>query len=116
MGPVENSRHEAAGGLQHERTALAWERTSIATMVAGITLTRALANQGHPVLGILGLIWVAGGGALLWWSAANHALLHDPSLPPSAVPQVGLSRLVGLSTLAFSAFALVASIAFAVFD
>ena len=30
--------------LQHERTALAWERTAIATMVAGILLARVAAR------------------------------------------------------------------------
>ena len=35
-------------GLQHERTALAWERTAIAGMVAGVFLARYAAAARHP--------------------------------------------------------------------
>ena len=82
------------GGLQHERTTLAWERTSFAIMVAGILLARFVASRGPALLGSLGVAATVGGGWLMLWANRNHHLLHDPTLPPSAVPQVRLTRLV----------------------
>lgn len=102
-------------GLPHERTALAWERTAIALMVAGIALTRSLSAHGHPVLGVVGAVWVLGGGALMWWAATNHQLLHDPTLPADVVPQTGLTRVVGLAVLTLAAFAFATSFAFVLF-
>lgn len=95
------------GGLQHERTALAWERTAIAMMVSGVLLARYAAHEIHPVVGLLGIAQTVGGGLLLFWAGAHDRELHDPTEPASAVPKVALTRVVGLSTLAFTAVAMV---------
>ncbi len=102
---------EEVPGLQHERTALAWERTSIAFMVAGVVFTRVVSTAGHPWWGLIGVMSVAGGGSLLWWAAANDNLLHDPSSPPSAVPQVGLTRVVGVGAFLIATVSLAAGAA-----
>ena len=42
-------------GLQHERTALAWERTAIAAMVAGVLLGRYASEALHPTFAVVGI-------------------------------------------------------------
>ena len=95
------------GGLQHERTALAWERTAIAMMVAGLVLARYAAKEHGALLGSVGVLQTAAGATLLLWASRNDELLHNPARPASAVPQVWLTRVVGLVNLVFIAFALV---------
>jgi hypothetical protein len=66
--------------LQHERTALAWERTAIASMVAGTLLARQAATLGRP-LGALGVLQVAFGAALLVWTGVRAASSRRESGP-----------------------------------
>ena len=98
------------GGLQHERTGLAWERTAIALMATGVVLARFASGEGPAVLGSFGVVVVLGGAALLLWANRNHALLHDPTKPASAVPQVELARLVGAASVAVTGIALVLAV------
>lgn len=111
MSDLDRTDHRPAdsvgGGLQHERTALAWERTAFSIMVAGILLARFLSSRGPAMLGGLGVAATVGGGALLLWANRNHAMLHDPTLPASAVPQVRLTRLIGSAAVAITGVALV---------
>ncbi|MGH1491935.1 MAG: DUF202 domain-containing protein [Acidimicrobiales bacterium] len=93
------------GGLQFERTTLAWERTAIAMMVAGIVLARTAAASGHYLLGSAGVAQTAAGGALLVWAGFNSYELHSMATPASGVPQVTLTRLIGLVTVMFTAVA-----------
>lgn len=109
QGPGSDRLEPVGAGLQHERTALAWERTAIAGMVAGLVFVRVLASRGHPTLGLAGLVWVLAGAALLWWAASHDAMLHDPSRPASAVPQHGLTLIVGAATLALAVSATIAT-------
>lgn len=95
----------ARGGLQYERTALAWERTAIAMIVAGVALARYTTTDSHPLLSVTGVAEILGGGLLLLWATRNSDLLHNPDFPASAVPQVGLTRLIGTTTTLFSACA-----------
>ena len=95
------------GGLQHERTALAWERTAISTMVAGTLLARYAADDGELLFALLGLVQVAFGAGLLAWSGAHYEELHgalragaNPA-HPLAARVVGLATVVGIG-LAFS--------------
>ncbi len=89
-------------GLQHERTALAWERTAIATMVAGALLGRWAAEDAAPLFGVLGIVQVAFGGALLAWAGTHYEELHGPlregSSPthPTATWVVGLATTIGI--------------------
>jgi len=102
------------GGLQHERTALAWERTAIATMVIGVALARFTSSEGPPLLGAFGVATTVGGATLLLWASRNHALLHDPARPASAVPQVELARSVGLATVGVTGLAFVLAVVLSV--
>ena len=100
-------------GLQHERTALAWERTAIATMVAGALLGRWAAQDGAPLFGVVGIVQVAFGGALLAWAGRHYEDLHGPlrgginPTNPRAAWVVGLATTIGTgAALALSVFVL----------
>jgi uncharacterized membrane protein YidH (DUF202 family) len=90
--------------LQHERTALAWERTAIATMVAGLLLAR-LAARHEVALSGFGVAWVTVGAGLLVWSGQHYEDLHGvlrsgvSPVHPTAV------RVVGLTTTVFTGIA-----------
>lgn len=108
--PQPRPENSIGGGLQHERTALAWERTAIAMMVAGVLLARYASAQLHFLLGLFGVVQVVGGGALLYWAAIHDEELHDPARPASAVPKVALTRVIGISTVGFCAFSTLVAI------
>ena len=95
------------GGLQHERTSLAWERTAIAMMVAGVVLARTAAMSLHFTIGFIGVLETVGGGLLLAWAGRHDEQLHGFATPPSAVPQLALTRLVGAGTVVMTGLALV---------
>lgn len=87
-------------GLQHERTALAWERTAISLMVAGILLARFTAIDHHVALSAIGLAVTVFGGAVLVWSSAHYEALHgqlrdgDPIVHPTAARTVGIVSVI----------------------
>ena len=92
--------------LQHERTALAWERTAIATMVAGILLGRVAVRQ-HPLLSVIGIAWVTVGAGVLLWAGRHYDALHgvlragETPVHPTAVRVIGVTTTVftGLATM-----------------
>ncbi len=104
--PLLRPVNSIGGGLQHERTSLAWERTAIAMMVAGVVMARYAAESIHFTLGFVGVAQTAAGGLLLAWAGRHDQDLHSPTRPASAVPQVGLTRLIGLVTIVFCAASL----------
>lgn len=93
-------------GLQHERTALAWERTAISTMVAGVIFARYAAGAAHPGFAVAGLLQVAAGAAVLVWAGWHYDELHGPLRSGTSVVHPRAARFVGLSTVAFSGVAL----------
>jgi putative membrane protein len=97
-------------GLQHERTALAWERTAIATMVSGVLLARYAAESAHVLLAIIGLLQTASGGALLLWASLHYDARGHHLRDSTAVAQPTIARLIGLSTVAFIAASLVLAV------
>ncbi len=103
-------------GLQHERTALAWERTAIATMVAGVIFARYAAGAAHPGLAVLGLLQVAAGAAVLVWAGWHYDELHGPLRRGTSVVHPTAARFVGLSTVVFSGLALAVAVVDAVGD
>lgn len=90
--------------LQHERTALAWERTAIATMVAGTLFARRAADL-HFALAIIGIAQVAAGAALLIWTGLRYEQLHAPLRRGENPAHPTAARLVGLATVAFTGLA-----------
>jgi len=97
-------------GLQHERTALAWERTAISMMVAGVILTRYAAADLHPLFAVFGLIQVAAGGGVLLWAAWHYEALHGPLRAGTGVIHPTAARIVGLTTVGCTSAALVLAI------
>ena len=89
-------------GLQHERTALAWERTAIATMVAGLVLARVGAQHDRWVVAALGLVQTVAGGAVLVWAGLHYDDLHGPLRRGDDVVHPLAARLVGLMAVAAS--------------
>lgn len=96
-------------GLQAERTSLAWERTAIAAMVAGVLLARYEADD-IPLAAVVGFAGVLGGAVLLVWSAVQP---DDPrpSGPAGTAARIGVIRAVGVATVAFLFLALVFAVA-----
>lgn len=98
-------------GLQHERTALAWERTSVAIMVSGIILARHAASLGSVVGALAGLLQTALGGVVLVWAGVHYDDLHGPLRTGADVVHPRAARLIGFATVVFIGVALVVVVA-----
>ena len=101
-------------GLQHERTALAWERTAIASMVAGVLLGRYAAAALHPALAVVGIGQVVGGAVLLVWAARHYEDLHAPLRVGQSPVHPTAARIVGVTTVIFTALGTALALAIAV--
>jgi len=112
----ERPDHYFDPGVQQERTSLAWERTALATMLAGAVTARIAALEFHYVLGTFGAVWVAIGGGLLFWTGWRYESLHGRLRAGESPAHPSMTRLVGLVTVAFNAFALILVITIAVLD
>lgn len=99
------------GGLQQERTALAWERTAIAMMVAGVVLARFATVEEVYVFSVIGLLQTAFGAALLVWTGAHYEDLHAPLRAGDPVVHPSAARLVGLVTVIAIGLALMLAVA-----
>ena len=93
-------------GLQHERTSLAWERTAIATMVAGTVLARYAAISTRPAVTLLGLLQVAAGGGILVWAGLHYDGLHGRLRAGESPTHPGAAKIVGVLTVLTSGAAL----------
>jgi uncharacterized membrane protein YidH (DUF202 family) len=100
--------------LQHERTALAWERTAIATIVAGVLLARQAATV-HIALAGLGIAQLLMGGLLLIWTGRHYEDLHQPLRAGESPVHPTAARIVGLSTVVFTGAATAVLLASLVF-
>ena len=101
-------------GLQHERTALAWERTAIAGMVGGTLLARYAAAALHPAWASIGIAAVSLAAALLVWAGRHYDDLHGPLRAGENPAHPAAVRLVGLGSITFTAAALGLAIAIAI--
>ena len=100
--------------LQHERTALAWERTAIAVMVTGVLFARQ-ATEIHESLAVLGIAQVVLGGVVLIWAGWHYDDLHAPLRRGQSPVHPGAARIVGLTTIVFIGAALIITVATAAF-
>ena len=98
-------------GLQHERTALAWERTAIASMVSGTLLARYSAAELHVAVAAIGILQVVLGAGLLIWSGAHYDDLHGPLREGRSPVHPLAARIVGVASVCFSGAALVVATA-----
>jgi len=96
--------------MQHERTALAWERTAIASMVSGTLLARRAAEL-HVSLAALGVFQVVLGAALLIWTGLRYEQLHAPLRRGESPVHPAAVRLIGTTTVVFCGAAMVIAIA-----
>lgn len=96
--------------LQHERTALAWERTAIATMVAGVLLAR-YASEIHVTMAVVGVLQVVTGAVLLLWTGIHYEELHGPLRRGENPARRSVAVAVGAGTVLFTGVALVAGVA-----
>lgn len=93
--------------LANERTFLAWIRTSLALMAAGVAVAQLLPDTGmagaRRVLGVLLILLGAGlaAGAYARWERAERAIRLGQRLPFSLLPRLlgGALALVGLGAL-----------------
>lgn len=97
-------------GLQHERTALAWERTAIAVMVAGVLLARYAASTVHYTIAFVGIGQVVVGAILMVWSGRHYDELHGPLRAGQSPVHPTAARIVGAATVGFSGIALALAI------
>ena len=97
-------------GLQHERTSLAWERTAISMMVAGLVLSRFAATEAFWLLAAGGMVQVTFGAVLLVWSGVHYEELHGTLRRGADVVHPSATRWIGLATIAGTGAGLVAAI------
>ncbi len=100
-------------GLQHERTALAWERTAIASMVAGVLMARYAAESLHFAFAFLGLAQVVVGAVVLLWTGRHYDDLHGPLRAGDSPVHPTAAQIVGIATIVFVGAALVLAIVIA---
>ena len=96
--------------LQHERTALAWERTAIATIVAGALLARHAATI-HVSLAVLGIAQLLTGAALLIWSGHHYDALHRPLRDGESPVHPMAAKIMGVTTMLFTGVATLVAVA-----
>lgn len=91
-----------SGELQHERTALAWERTAFSMMGVGVVLARFASTQGLDVIAFVGLIVVAVGVGIILWASLHYESRHDALLRDEDVAHPAAARVVGIAATAAS--------------
>jgi uncharacterized membrane protein YidH (DUF202 family) len=91
--------------LHHERTALAWERTAVATMVAGMLLARYTAMSLPAALAAFGVAQVIVGSCVLVWSGRHYTDLHGPLSEGASPVHPAATRVVGFTTVLFTGIA-----------
>ncbi|HYN34900.1 MAG TPA: DUF202 domain-containing protein [Ilumatobacteraceae bacterium] len=101
-------------GLQHERTALAWERTAIAMMIAGLVLSRFAAIHEFWLFAAVGLLQTAFGAGLLVWAGSHYEDLHGPLRDGADVVHPLAARVVGVVTVITVGLGLAMAVAIAV--
>lgn len=104
--------HIHDGGMQQERTALAWERTAIAMIVAGLLLARAGAQLG-TAFAVPGAAQVVLGAGLLVWAGRHYDELHGPLRAGETPVHPRAARVVGVAATISGASALAIVIALA---
>lgn len=78
-------------------------------MSAGTLLARYAAQDGHPLLAVVGLWNVVLGAGLLVWAGWRYDDLHGRVREGNDLTFPGMVRFIGLSTVAFTFTALALS-------
>ena len=92
--------------MANERTFLAWNRTALALVVAGLGIVQLLppfpgVPWGRHVLGVPLIVLGAAVSvvAYLEWQRNQAALRHSAPLPRSALPQILAGTITGIAVL-----------------
>lgn len=104
------------GGVAHERTAQAWERTAIAMMANGILLARFAGTTAHWTIATIGLGETAVGAGLLVWAGFHYDELHGPIRAGDPVIHPTSTRVVGSLALLFIGASLLLALLLTVLD
>jgi putative membrane protein len=93
--------------LANERTFLAWNRTALALVVAGLGIVQLLppfpgVPWGRHVLGVPLIVLGAAVSVIAYrdWQRTQAALRHSAPLPGSMLPQVLTATITGIAVLA----------------
>jgi len=111
--PVDGHEPDIQLSLANERTFLAWERTALGLITAGLAITQLLPSfdfaDGRRVLGLplIALGIVIAGVAYREWRLNQEAMRHDRPLPRSWLPLivavvVGVVAVLGFLLVLFS--------------
>lgn len=106
--------HTFDAGLQQERTSLAWERTAVATMAAGVLFARFAAAESVVPLALFGVAQTVCGAAVLVWAGVHYDELHDTLRDGTGVVHPLAARLLGAATVVFTGIALAVAVHHAV--
>ena len=95
MAAPEPSPHaDVQLSFANERTFLAWERTALGLITAGLAITQLLPSFDFPGgrrligLPLIGLGILIGAVSYLEWHRNQDAIRHDRPLPPSRLPLI----------------------------
>ena len=83
--------------LQHERTALAWERTAFSILAVGVVLARFAAFEDQGLLVAAGLAVLVGGAALIVWTQVTYQLRGRALRRGEDVAHPTAARTIGLA-------------------
>lgn len=93
-------------GMQHERTALAWDRTALAMIVGGALFMRAGNPPYHHPRHLPGIVMIGLGTLVLVLAFRRYESRNAQLRAGRPVAQPGLVRVVGTATVAFCVAAL----------
>jgi uncharacterized membrane protein YidH (DUF202 family) len=113
MSRADRPKEVFDAGLQHERTALAWERTAIAAMVAGVLMARYAAESVHFAFAFVGIAQVVVGAVILVWTGLHYDDLHGPLRAGQSPVHPTAARVIGVGTIVFTGFAGLLAVAIA---
>lgn len=89
--------------VQHERTALAWERTGVSLMVSGALLMKHAIDSAVAWAEVIGLLAVAAGAGTLLWSAHRYESLHGLLRSRSDVTHPTMLKTLAWTTVVLTA-------------
>ena len=105
--PPEEHHPDYRFTLANERTFLAWIRTALALVAAGVAVVQfvpefSLVSGGRRVLGVLLIVLaiVVSAASYARWSRNEQAVRLDRPLPPSRLPLMIAAGLVVITVLA----------------
>lgn len=85
-------------GLQHERTALAWDRTALSLMVAGGVLAHAAGEPYLDLRHVPAYVVMGAGAFVMFWASQRYAVREDDLRGEGRAVRPRLIRVVGLVT------------------